>query len=632
MGYGYHGKILKIDLTYQNIEVEKKKDSFYRKYLGGPGIGAYYALKEIPKLTNPLGPDNVLIIACTVLTGAPGPAVSRFTVSAKSPLTGAFGKSESGGWWGPKFKATGYDALVIRGKAEKPSFIFIDQGKVSIKNAEDLWGKCTKEVQDILVKRLDRGIQVLQIGQGGENQVLYANIVNSLSHFSGRNGMGAVIGSKNLKAVVVRGNKKTSCFDEDSVKEITRWVVRNMKGHPLASALHEVGTSGGVTAVNAEGALPTNNWTKSVFAAADKIGSDALEEILINRKSCYSCPICCKRVVKIKNKEFSVDPDYGGPEYETLVVLGSNCSIDDIKLIAKANELCNKYTIDTISFGMTLSFAMHCYEEGLITTKETDGYQLKFGNKDILLPLIEETVKKEGFGQKLALGSKRLAREIGKESYKFLREVKGQEIPMHDPRVKSGLGLQFALSSNGADHWAAQHDPFFVEEDLLGLKAIKPLGILEPIPANDLSSEKVRFFYYTNLMNLMYDCLGACVFGVVARSILPLNKLIDLVQGVTGWDTSLWEMLKVGERTANLMRMFNVREGFSRKDDKLPGLFFENIKGGPLDGKNAMDREAFRLAIREYYQMVGWDTNGKPLKGKLDELGISKDFKEFFKG
>lgn len=399
MGNGYHSKILKVNLTEEKIMIDEKEDKFYRKYLGGPGIAAYYALKEIPQGADPLGPENALIITNSVVTGSPAPGVMRYSVSAKSPLTGAFGTSEAGGWWGPRFKKAGYDGVIIKGQAAEPTYLFVSDEEVSLKTAENLWGKTTKEVEEILQDRHGSRARVLQIGPGGENQVTYANICNDLAHFNGRNGMGAVMGSKNLKAIVAKGQQDVPCSDEQSVKDIMKWVGKNVHDHPLTSGLHETGTAGGITSVNAGGALPTNNWKENYFSDAEQIGSDALEEILINRTGCFGCPIRCKRVVEYEDEDYKIDPEYGGPEYETLGAIGSNCGFNDIKLVSKANELCNKYTIDTISFGMTLSFAMHCYEEGLLTKEDTGGFELEFGNGDVLLPLIEQTAKQEGFGK-----------------------------------------------------------------------------------------------------------------------------------------------------------------------------------------------------------------------------------------
>ncbi len=622
MAYGYRGKILQVDLSKGSLSEEHPPGEFYRKYIGGPGIGSYYALKNIPDHCHPLAPDNVLVFSAGLLSGTPAPAVPRFTVVGKSPLTGTIGKSEAGGFWGPELKKAGLDAVVINGKAEKPVYLLINDEGYQLKDAAEIWGKDTLESENHLKEQEGRRAKVAQIGPGGENLVAFANITNELAHFNGRNGLGAVMGAKNLKAIVVISRGKVNSYHEDTPKELTRWVSTNFKDHPLAYALYKNGTPGGVTAQNAAGGLPTHNWQDNAFEGAEDIGAESLEKILIKRKGCYSCPIRCKRVVQLERDDMNIDPRLGGPEYETLACLGSNLGISDLETIAKANQLCNRYAIDTMSFGMTLSFAIECYQKGLLDKKDTDNYELEFGNQDLLLSLIEKTAWRKGFGEKLAGGSKALAEELGEKAKDALLQVKGQELPAHDPRLKKGLGLQYALSSHGADHWVAQHDPFYKEEGSLGVHSIEPLGIHQPISPVDLTEEKVRLFYYTHLMTMMYDCLGVCVFGYISRSMVPLDKLLELTRGVTGWNTSLWELMKAGERTSLMMRVFNAREGFRREDDCLPPRMFEKIASGPLKGSPGIDPQEFDQALETYYQMAGIDKNGIPKGGKLSELGL----------
>ncbi|CEP68722.1 Aldehyde ferredoxin oxidoreductase, C-terminal [Moorella glycerini] len=625
-GCGYQGKILWIDLSNSLTKHIEPDKNFYRTYLGGPGLGLYYLLKFLPQNCEPLGPENILVFAPGFLTGTPVPCVPRYTVCAKSPLTGGLGKSEAGGYWGPELRKAGYDALVVVGRAAGPVYLWIADDKVEIRDASRIWGLDTGEAEAFI--RQDTGVKdakIAIIGPGGENKVLFAGIVNDLSHFNGRNGLGAVMGSKNLKAIAVCGSKKVPIHERDKIQQLSRWVSQNYREHPLSSALHEYGTPAGVESNNAGGCLPTNNWSLGVFSGANDIGGKELtEKYLVERGGCYACPIRCKRIVKVDDAEFKVDRIYGGPEYETLVALGSNCGINNLKLIIKANELCNRYTIDTISTGMAISFAMACYEQGIITKEDTGGLELKFGNEEILLSLIEQIAYRQGFGKILADGTRAVAARIGRGAEAMLLEVKGQEIPMHDPRVKTGLGLQFALAPNGADHWFAQHDPFFTSEGSLGLEALAPLGILEPIPALDLGPQKVRMVFYTSVLNSMYDCLGVCMFGAVARSLIPLNNFVDFVQATTGWETSLWELLKTGERVNTMARLFNIRQGLGCKDDTLPATFFKPIVSGPLDGKNALDKEAFEQAVKLYYGMAGWDETGIPTAGKLLELGLDQ--------
>ncbi|MCW3489412.1 aldehyde ferredoxin oxidoreductase family protein [Dethiobacter alkaliphilus] len=621
MSYGYTGKILEINLTTGTCNVLEMGEAFYRKYLGGPAIATYFALKEIAPRTEALCPENVLVFATGILTGTFGPAVPRYTVCAKSPLTDTIGKSEAGGFWGPELKKAGFDAIVVKGKAKEPVYVNIVDGAVEIKSAAAVWGKDTLDTQEALEQVEGKGSRVLQIGPGGENQVLVANIVNELGHFNGRNGLGAVMGSKNLKAIVVKGSENVPCHDKEFPKDLTRWVAKNLKDHALAYGLYWNGTPGGVTTMNANGSLPTKNWQESVFDKAEDIGAQSLEKILIKRKGCFSCPIRCKRVVESKDAEMPINPALGGPEFETLVCLGSNLGIGDIKLVSKANELCNRYTLDTMSLGMTISFAMECYEKGYLTKEDTGGMELTFGNEEILLELIRMTAYKEGFGKDLALGSYRLSQKLGKDTAKFLLQVKKQEFPAHDPRVKTGLALQYAISSHGADHWVAQHDPFYAEKDSSGMQSVSQLGIAEPVPVAELSARKSRLVYYTHLMTMMYDCLGVCVFGYASRSIVPLEKLAELVEAVTGWNISMWEMLKAGERASVMMRAFNGREGFTSAEDVLPARVYDGISSGPRKGEK-LDEAVFTQARDAYYQMAGLNDQGLPLSAKLAELEL----------
>lgn len=623
MAKGYAGRILKVNLSDHTFSVNEPEELFYRTYGGGPGIGLFYLLKDFPPGADPLGPDNLLIFAAGLLTGSPAPCVPRYTICARSPLTGALGKSEAGGWWGPALKAAGFDAVVIRGKASQPVYLWIYDGKVEFKDARHLWGLDTGATAEAIRQELGvKPIRIAGIGPAGENLVRYAGVVNELSHFNGRNGMGAVMGSKNLKAIAVRGTGKIGVADPEWLKDFARWVSREAKVHPLSKALHLQGTPAGVTANSAAGSLPTHNWNLGSFEKAEEIGGERLtSELLVRRGGCFFCPIRCKRVVQF-NGEYQVDPLYGGPEYETLAALGSNCGVADLPLLAKANELCNRYGMDTISTGGAIAFAMECFEKGYISLAETGGLDLRFGNGEALLQIIHQIAFRKGFGAWLADGSAAAAKRIGDGCERFLVQVKGQDVPLHDPRVKTGIGLQYALAPNGADHWFAQHDPFFAPGNPIGRAAGAPLGILEGIENTDLTWRKVRFALYTGFLNFAYDALGVCVFGFAARSVIPVEKLAEITEAVTGWQTSLWELMKLGERLNCMARVFNCRQGFGPMHDTLPARFFEPLASGPHQGKLNICPEAFYQARDLYYEMAGWDDQGRPRKGKLWELNL----------
>jgi aldehyde:ferredoxin oxidoreductase len=624
MPFGYNGKILRIDLDKKSFYIEQPDDIFYRTYWGGRGFGLYYMLTEMEPNVDPFSGDNLLIFSTSVILGNSAPAMSRYTVCAKSPLTGAQGESEAGGYWGPELKKAGFDAIIIRGIAEEPTYLWIKDGQIEFKDATHLWGKETYQVDQVIKEELgDKNIRICQIGLAGENQVLYANIVNELTHFNGRNGLGAVMGSKRIKAIVVRGNNPVTLYDKERVKEISGNIARRVMENPLSRALREYGTPATVRGFYESGSLPSLNWTTGYFRDGESLTAEVYNKtILKGRDSCYACPIRCKRVVEFNNGEIEINPVYGGPEYETVVSLGSICGIADLPYVAKANELCNKWGIDTISAGMTIAFAMQCYEEGILNREDADDIDLHFGNKEALLILIEKIAKKEGFGKLLAQGSRILSHQIGRSSEKYLKEVKGQEVPMHDPRVKASLALQFAFSDYGADHMKAPHDPFFSSKDSIGLKEMSGLGILKPMDPTDLSYRKVALFKMLDIYWTIFDILGICDFGYVPRSLGTMDELLAIIRATTGWKTTWYELMKLGERTINMARVYNIREGFTAKDDTLPEIFFSNFSDGPLKGKGALQRKDFEEAKRLRYELMEWNKEGKPSRGKLIELDL----------
>jgi aldehyde:ferredoxin oxidoreductase len=608
MPYGYTGNILRIDLTTKKYWIEHLEEKFYHTYWGGRVLALYYMLNQMKPHTDPLSPENLLIFAPSVITGAPAPAIPRYTVCAKSPLTGAQGEAEAGGWWGPELKKAGFDAIVIKGSSPTPVYLYIKDGKVEIKDATHLWGKDTGETQKIIKNELaDDKIRIAQIGPAGENLVRFANIVNELKHFNGRNGLGAVMGSKKLKAIAVRGTKSIDLYDKEKISQVTKNITKRIMDNPLSRGLRELGTPGVVRPFYEAGCLPSYNWTTGYFKEGENLTAETYNKtILKGTKGCYACPIRCKRVVEVNEPGLKVDPAYGGPEYETIASLGSLCGISDLKYIAKANELCNKYTMDTISTGMVIAFAMQCYEEGLFTKEDTGGIELTFGNKEAMLKMIEKIAYREGLGDLLSQGSYLAAQKIGKGAETFIHQVKRQEIPMHDPRVKTGVGLQYALSDYGADHMKAAHDPFFKDKDSVGIKEMKGLGILEPVSPIDIG-----------------DILGVCDFGYVPRSVGTLDELLEIIRATTGWKTTWFELMKLGERSINMARIFNHREGFTSKDDTLPEVFYHNFKNGPLGGQGAINKEDFQKALRLRYQLMGWDPDtGIPAPAKLIELGL----------
>lgn len=617
MPHGYNGKILRVDLSSGKIATEEFPENFYRQYLGGEGFIGYFLLKELPEGVDPLSPANKLIFAAGPLTGVPAGGCGRHSVGGKSPLTGGFGESDAGGYWGAELKMAGFDAVIVEGKAEKPVYLLIQDGQAVIKDARHLWGMKTLECQEAIREELgDPDMKVAQIGPAGEKLVRFANVANDLDAFAGRTGMGAVMGSKNLKAIACRGHQRVSLADPEAFKSLARWIRDNAP--VINKSMHDLGTTRVVDSLNGLGGLPTRNFQLGSIEGAGKITGETMRDtILVKRRSCYACPVQCKREVKV-DEPYQVDPRYGGPEYETIAALGSDCGITDLKALAKANELVNAYGLDSISCGATIAFAMECFENGLLTKKDTGGIDLRFGNVSAMLEMVAQIAQRQGLGTLLGEGVARAAQKIGAGAAKFALHIKGLELPMHEPRLKQGLGVGYSISPTGADHCHNMHDTMYLTANPM-LDELKPLGILEPMPADDLSARKVRtLVYYSHFMHLL-NCTVCCYF-VMSLSRVGLVRLTELVRAVTGWNTSLFELMKVAERAVNLARVFNLREGFTARDDNMPERFFTPHGSGPLEV--ALDPEAFQKAKLMYYEMMGWP-RGVPSAGKLGELGIN---------
>ena len=614
MPYGYNGRILRVNLSQGTTSAEAIDELFCRKYLGGAGFVSYFLLKELRQGIDPLGPENKLIFALGPATGMPLPGSGRHCVGAKSPLTGGYAKSEIGGFWGAELKCAGYDAIIVEGKAEKPVYLWIHDGEVSIKDASHLWGKNTKETEEIIKTELgDNLVRVTGIGPAGENLVRVACIMNDLKDAAGRGGLGAVMGSKSLKAIAVRGHKRPEVAEPERLKELRQWVLAHRE---LWASFAELGTGGAMEAWVDAGNVPVRNFLDGEFPEVEEISPTAVRDtIRVKMEGCYACPVRCKKVVKV-DEPYPVDPAYGGPEYETLAAIGSNCGVSDLKAIARANELCNAYSLDTISAGDIVAFAMECFENGLLTTKDTDGIELRFGSAEAMLRLVELIAKREGIGDLLAEGTVRAAQKIGKGAIEFAMQVKGLEIPMHDPRVKAALGLGYAVNPHGADHCANLHDTLFSQPGS-AFDMFKPLGILEPLPADDLGPRKVSLFRDVQLFRIVQDNLVLCYF-------LPydVDQTVDILAAVTGWKTSTTEVIRIAERTLTIARLFNLREGLSAADDKLPNRFFQPKRDGVLSTK-FYDPEQLEKAKSYYYTLMGWDAKtGIPTPEKLQELGI----------
>ena len=623
MAHGYWGRILRVDLSKGETHVEERDALWYRTYMGGACVGAYYLLREMEPGMDPFDPETVMVFAPSVVTGTPAPGFSRHSVIAKSPLTGMISDSQAGGFWGPELKAAGFDAIVVKGRSEKPVYLWIQDGEAEVRDAAHLWGKTTGETQEMIRDDVgDRRTRILSIGPGGENLVRFANLMNELRDANGRGGLGAIMGSKNLKAIAVRGHSRIEIQDEETVRRHTRQFRDSFMDNPSNRGLNVFGTAEYVNFANNDGQLPTRNFQTGFFEDADAISGETLRETLLtDSEACWACSVVCKRVVKT-DAPYSVDPQYGGPEFETIAALGSCCGISDLAAICKGNELCNKYSLDTISTGVAIAFAMECFESGILTEDDTGGLDLRFGNAAAMLQMIEAIATRQGLGDVLAEGVKRAAEKLGRGASQFAMHTKGLEMPMHEPRAKGMLGISYAVSPIGADHVVVEHDTDFdFQAPQVYIDQMKSLGLLERLPTESVDSRKVRMFFYLQNHFSFMDALCLCVLCFAPVRTFTMAAMVELISAVTGWETSLWEIMKLGERRINMFRAFNTREGFRAVDDWLPDRMFEPIRTGPRAG-HKVPADDFSKALRLYYEMMNWDEQGVPREGKLAELDL----------
>ncbi len=606
---GYNGKILRVNLTNKSVNTEEIDEQFCRKYLGGAGFIAYYLWKELKPGVDALSPANKLIFALGPISGLLLPGAARNYIGAKSPLTGGIAKAEVGGFWMAELKRAGYDVIIIEGKAEKPVYLWVHGGEADIREAGHLWGKETLETETAIRTELgDSQVQVAFIGPAGENQVRFACIMEGCHDAAGRGGLGAVMGSKNLKAIAVRGHTLPPVINPDKVKEIRQQLTR-------PSPMSEYGTGGPIMLHQVvTGDLPIRNFRDGGFPEVKQIHGGVIKEtVRVGMEGCFACPIRCKKVVRLE-EPYRVDPAYGGPEYETLAALGSDCGISDLKAILKGNERCNAYALDTISTGSTIAFAMECYEKGFLTKQDTGGLELKWGNADVMLKVIDLIAARTGIGNLLAEGTARMAGKLGKRCQDFALHVKGLEPGMHEPRIGSALFLSFMLSPTGADHCAATPDGLLAIEPMF--KPFHALGWMTPPPPAEINPRKVAIFKDLQFQNIVLDSLVACHFPG-----MTLEQTVELLKGVSGWDTGLPELMRIAERTVTLMGLFNIREGITGTADKLPRRFYLPTRGGLLADLK-IDRNAYERAKKYYYLLMGWDDRGVPLPEKVEELGI----------
>jgi aldehyde:ferredoxin oxidoreductase len=613
-----------VDLTRGTVETKTVPEDVYRKYPGGSALAAYLLLQSIPPGADPLGPDNVLVMAVSPLTGLAISGQSRMTACARSPLTGAIGDSQCGGFFPAEMRNAGADAIVFTGRAAEPVYLWLHDGVAELRPAKHLWGKVTADADRLLKQELgDDKVEIAQIGPAGENLVRFAAIMNMVNRANGRTGMGAVMGSKRLKAVVVRGSKPPKPAMPEQFRDLVKRLKALQEANPGINWFGEYGTAGVLGIQNKMGGQPTRNYTEGTFEDAGAIdGGTMVKTILKERDTCYACVVKCKRVVEVHDPDLDVDPVYGGPEYETLTFFGSMCGVGDLKLLARASADANMYGMDTISCGATIAWAMEAKARGLL---DDQGLDLAFGDGRSVLRAIEAIALRRGVGDLLAEGSLRAAQKLGPAAVDLTVTVKGQELPAHMPQHKRSLGLIYAVNAFGADHQSSEHDSMLkTKPGSIHRRRLAELGEFGDLDLRDLSDDKVRFAYRTQCFYSALDSLGLCqfVWGPSWQLYGP-SETVEFVRYATGWDATLDELLQAGERRLHLLRAFNAREGIGKQADVLPKKLFEPLGGkGPTAGV-ALTPEEFERARETYYRLAGCDSaTGYPTRAKLGALGL----------
>lgn len=638
--HGFTGKILHVDLTNHALEVEQPSEDFYRTYMGGSLMGLYYLWKNTPAGADAFSPENTLTLATSAPTGMPVSGQSRCTATCKSPTTGGVADSQAGGFWPTELKFAGFDAVVVKGASATPVYLWIHDGEAELRDASHLWGKTTLEVDNMLKEELDdKKIEIAQIGPSGEKLSRFAAIMNMSNRAWGRTGTGAVMGSKKLKAIVCRGKAKIEPANKKGILALSKKGAKDYKGGDMEE-FGRYGTAGVVMPQNSDGGLPTRNWSAGYMVDAESISGEKLyDEILRGAKdgkqdrqgrdTCYACIVRCKRVVADEwqsktHGNVELIHEYGGPEYETIATFGSYCGIDDLHAVTYANQLCNEYGVDTISCGATLSWAMECAENGVLTAEEMDGIDLRYGDADAMITMLKKTLNREGFGDILAEGSAGAADRLGK-GHDYLLTIKGQEMPAHMPQVKRSLGLIYAVNPFGADHQSSEHDPMYspgaFEND--ANKFLTQIGLNDPQPSQAMNSAKVEFALKTQYTYSSADTVSVCqfVYGPGWQLYGP-NDMAALMTAATGWDVSVDEIQEIGRRRLNLMRAYNAREGLSRDQDTLPKKLFKvALEGGSSDGIQLENAE-LQAGLDMYFEQAGWDTNGTPTRATLEDTQL----------
>ncbi len=604
--YGWHGKLLRINLTTRTTSVEDIDPQICRDFIGGRGVAIHYLSKEVDPLVDPLAPENKLIFATGPLTATPAPTGNRYMVVTKSPLTGAVAHSNSGGEFPTWMKRTGFDLFIFEGRASAPVYLLVNEDQVELRPAGHLWGKDTHETTDLLKAEHSDEARVACIGPAGENLALMAAIMNDKHRAAARSGVGAVMGSKNLKAVVALGDKNPPLYDPEGMRAVSVDTSKNVGADvKKGSNMRIYGTSYVPVVTNTLGILPTRNFLQGTFEHTDKIDGDALKnQYLIRHTPCYRCPLSCGRLTEVPDGPYKGKGE--GPEYETISSLGTGCGVSDLAALVKSNYLCNEYGMDTIGAGMTIAAAMELYEKGYIS-EEVIGMPLRFGDHDAVIAMLKKMAYREGFGDDLAMGSYRLCEKYGHPEIAVT--TRKQEFPGYDPRGSQGMGLLYATSNKGASHMEGD----VAYEEVFGV----------PVKENPLSTEgKAELVKHFEDSFALIDSSGLCVFVAIRyvfskeRKIWPM-RLSEMMNFTTGAGYTPEEVMQAAERVYNLERMFILKAG-STEDTLPPRMLHEPLPDGPAKGRVVeLDK-----MLPEFYQLRGWDAQGWPTKEKLAELGL----------
>ncbi len=614
--YGYRGSLLRVDLTAGTVKTEELPEQVCRRYLGGNGFVAYFLRRELPGGVDALGPANKLVIATGPVTGTPILGAGRHSMGARSPLTGTIAFSQVGEFWGAELKRAGFDAVIIEGRSEKPVYLSITDGKAELRDAARLWGLETRETQAAVRTELgDERVRLLMIGPGGERLIPYACVMGGLYDAAGRGGMGAVMGSKNLKAIAARGTGTVPVANPEKLGELRKRLADLAASIPILKGWSEAGTGFDMDVNMLAGDTPVRNWRDGEFPGLPKVDANAIMNTMgAGMDGCFACTIRCKKKARFDAPYGGVDPAYGGPEYESIASFGCNLAIDDLKAIVKANELCNANSVDVISAGGTIACCMEAWEKGLLDASRTGGLELTWGNAEAMLECVRLIIRREGLGEILSQGISRVAEWIGPGAERFAIQVKGLDPGQHEPRLMPSMGLGFMVNPHGADHCLNVHDTRFAYR--AGMRGLEVLGFHEPVPQDDIGPRKVALFRVEHLRQGLLDCLSVCH---LACAMVDLPTMVEVVEAVTGWHTGVMELLRIGERVITAARLFNIREGFTDADDRLPPRFFEPKRNGVLADK-PLDPAAMERAKRYYYRLMGWDEHGVPLPEKVEEL------------